>query len=315
MRRILIVAMLLSLLGLGVQQVWAQTAGASRYFPETGHWVTNEFLEKYESAANPSLIYGFPITEAFLDETSGRLVQYFQKARFEFHPEEPLPELKVKLSPLGEYLYQPGEPQPALVNRPACRDFSTGHRVCLAFLDFFEKYGGVAQFGYPISDREDQDGWIVQYFQYARFEWHPEFPKGQTVTLTQLGSRYFLENKEKPALLRPYTGENIPQLPILSIRAHAFVNTPVMPHQGEQTLFVIVQDQNLNPVPGATVSFILELPGGIEKNYSMSNTNAQGFTALSFPIKTEELGRAKITVTVAYKNIEGETRTAFQIWW
>ena len=97
--------LLVSVLGISRQQVLAQT-NVSRYFPETGHWVLNEFLFKYESIPNPTLLYGAPITEAFLD-SFGTKVQYFEKVRFELDPTLP-PNIQVKISPLGGYLYQEG---------------------------------------------------------------------------------------------------------------------------------------------------------------------------------------------------------------
>ena len=74
-----------------------------RYFEETGHRVTGEFLEFYRQVDNPLLVYGYPITDAYQDPTTRIIVQYFQKARFELHPESPQG-LRVQLSPLGEYM-------------------------------------------------------------------------------------------------------------------------------------------------------------------------------------------------------------------
>ena len=98
--------LVLASLGIAGQQVLAQ-AENTRHFPETGHYVTDEFLVMYESIPNPTLLYGFPITEAFVD-IFGTKVQYFEKVRFELDPSLPA-NIQVKLSPLGEYLYQEGE--------------------------------------------------------------------------------------------------------------------------------------------------------------------------------------------------------------
>jgi hypothetical protein len=116
------------------------------YFAETGHWVMGDFLKTYQNTPDPEKIYGFPITEAFQDQTIGFIVQYFQHARFERHPENP-PELRVIVSPLGEYLYSPEKPLPLPDNFPACQEFpETGFQVCYAFLDFFKENGGAAAF-------------------------------------------------------------------------------------------------------------------------------------------------------------------------
>src|SRR5205085_1113696 len=58
--------------------------------------------------------------------------------------------------------------------------------------------GGVELFGYPISEPLMQDGLKVQWFERARFEYHPELAsKGTPVLLTQLG-RVALEKSGAP---------------------------------------------------------------------------------------------------------------------
>jgi hypothetical protein len=303
-----------SILGISERQVLAQT-DVSRYFPETGHWVTNEFLYKYESIPNPTLLYGAPITESFLD-SFGTKVQYFEKVRFELDPTLP-PSIQVKISPLGEYLYQEGKKLGMTTNTPACRLFSeTGHSVCYAFLDFFDKNGGISQFGYPISGFEEHDGRYVQYFQKARFEWHPEKPPGQWVTLSNLGLRYFYYHGENLGELNPVLeDDNIPDNSILSLRTKAFVKSSVLSSGGTQTIYIIVQDQHYKPVPGAKVEFILTLPDGSTKEYRTNNTNIDGITMLDFSVGSDFRGITNIEVLSSYKELDGHTLTSFHLWW
>lgn len=63
----------------------------------------------------------------------------------------------------------------------------TGHTVRGPFLVFFDSHGGLDIFGYPITDQFVDNGRLVQYFQRARFEWHPENPEGFNVQLGLLG--------------------------------------------------------------------------------------------------------------------------------
>ncbi|MBI3974351.1 MAG: PQQ-binding-like beta-propeller repeat protein [Chloroflexi bacterium] len=53
--------------------------------------------------------------------------------------------------------------------------FETGHNVRGAFLDFFNRFGGLEQFGYPRTEELLEDGRTVQYFQRARFEYFPQY--------------------------------------------------------------------------------------------------------------------------------------------
>src|SRR6185369_5281438 len=67
-----------------------------------------------------------------------------------------------------------------------------------AFWDYWVANGQLAQQGYPVSEefveRSDTDGknYLVQYFERAVFEWHPEQkdPKYR-VLLSLLGTSYY----------------------------------------------------------------------------------------------------------------------------
>lgn len=72
----------------------------------------------------------------------------------------------------------------------------TGHSLDRLFLDLWRGSGGAATFGYPITAEIEQDnGHIIQYLQYARFEYWPEGDEnGNTVILGKIGEE-----------LRPFT--------------------------------------------------------------------------------------------------------------
>jgi hypothetical protein len=77
----------------------------------------------------------------------------------------------------------------------ACRKFdATGYSVCGRFLDYWMDHGGIVQQGYPISGEfaevSDLNGkpYVVQYFERAVFELHPENQPPYDVLLTQLGT-------------------------------------------------------------------------------------------------------------------------------
>src|SRR5437660_7405369 len=56
----------------------------------------------------------------------------------------------------------------------------TGHTLRGAFLDYWNRYGGLAQFGFPLTEEftetvgPDNRPVGVQYFERNRFEHHPE---------------------------------------------------------------------------------------------------------------------------------------------
>ena len=162
----------------------------SRHFPETGYTVIGGFLDFWESRGGLD-IFGYPISNEFRE--GNFTVQYFQRARFEWHPENP-PGYRVQLGLLGQQVYgriDPPVPDWTTPWHPSQRYFpKTGHVVSNAFLEFFDRHGSLDIFGYPISEARHEGNLIVQYFQRARMEWHPE-NNPHKVQLGLLGSQVY----------------------------------------------------------------------------------------------------------------------------
>ncbi|MCL4561826.1 MAG: hypothetical protein M1281_14615 [Chloroflexi bacterium] len=287
----------------------------SLYFPETGHWVSGEFLQYYNAAKQPFLLFGYPITDAYQDPLTGLTVQYFQRVRFELHIEAAAG-ARVQLSNLGELLYQPGTPVDIPLEAPACRFFSQQkHYVCYAFLSFFDQNGGVNQFGNPLSDFEKQDNLYVQYFEKARFEWHPEASSGQWVVLSDLGKVYFDKLVGDPALLEPSPSNNTDQ-PTIQLQARAFVARAVISPNTTQVLFVVVQDQYLRPVSQANVAVTVHLPVGGEERYRLQLTNKDGISRFELPVGIQPYDQiVELDVEVSQGGLEASASTWFRIWW
>jgi len=286
-----------------------------QYIHETGHWISGEFLKYYQNSPNALLLLGYPITDAFEDELTKTQIQYFQKARLELHMEA-ADGKRIKKTPLGEYIYESGNIFAFPTDTAACRYFDqTDHTVCYEFLNFFDAYGGIEEFGYPISDLEIFGNYFVQYFQNTRMEWHPELPPGERVVLANLGRVYFDKRGENIRLLPPSDGINLPQS-ILCLQTRAFVSQVIVPQSFDQTLYVIVRDQKLKPVSHAPVSATVILPSGEEKAYLLNPTDASGITQLTFSLKDQPPGEViDIRVISTYGDIESENHTWFRVWW
>ncbi len=87
-----------------------------RYFPETGFGVGGLFLQYWEENGGLQS-FGYPISAEFDEvQPDGRAfrVQYFERARFELHPEAAGTPYVVQLGLLGSALYF-GEPRPQTV--------------------------------------------------------------------------------------------------------------------------------------------------------------------------------------------------------
>jgi hypothetical protein len=170
-------------------------AADERCFAETGFCLQGRFLEYWEAGGGLA-IYGFPISAELWEDK--RLVQYFERNRFEFHPENARP-FDVLLGLLGvERLRADGRDHQSDASGRAlqdCRFFpETGHSLCGRFREYWEQNGGLALFGYPITEPAEElsetDGqvYLVQYFERNRFEFHPENARPFDVLLGLLGS-------------------------------------------------------------------------------------------------------------------------------
>jgi hypothetical protein len=167
------------------------------YFHETGHNLSNVFRNYWDNNGGLAL-FGYPISEEL--QENGLTVQYFERARFEYHPENSGTGNDVQLGLLGmeatagrkEAGEPPFQPVPAIPNTDNQVYFSqTGHSVKGGFKARWEALGGVSRFGYPISEEFPEvsplDGkvYVVQYFERIRFEFHPE--KANSPDAYQLG--------------------------------------------------------------------------------------------------------------------------------
>lgn len=187
--------------------------GGSIFFPETGHNMPPVFRRYWEE--NGGLYrFGYARTEPFYESstTDGKvyLVQYFERARFEYNPELAGTKYEVQTGLLGsqlttnrrankEFLFNP-VPDPKNPDQFFFR--VTGHTLKGVFLDYWIKNGGINVFGNPISeeleDTNPDDGktYVMQYFERARFEYHQE-SKGTPyeVMLGLLGNAALREKK------------------------------------------------------------------------------------------------------------------------
>ncbi|MBN1992149.1 MAG: hypothetical protein JW953_05555 [Anaerolineae bacterium] len=158
----------------------------SRYFPETGHTVQGDFLRFFDVYGGINS-FGLPLTEEFL--VDGWRVQYFEKGRLEYHPENE-PDYRVVVGWLGDLLRRRTPPLPPshlpATNDPYRRYFpETGHTLSGDFLTYFDTHGGSVRFGQPISEPFLEQGRIAQDLQSARFFWTPE--TAPPVTLEDIG--------------------------------------------------------------------------------------------------------------------------------
>jgi hypothetical protein len=204
-------------------------------------------------------------------------------------------------------------------NTPACRVFtSTDGRfnVCYAFLAFFDAHGGLALFGNPISDFVIEGDLYVQYFERARFEWHPEMSPDQWVKLADIGRIQFDQSGRSPILKEPNRAEFKGSVEIVKLQAHAFVNKAVVKANSIQTLYVVVQDQSYQPISGASALARLKLPSGDEQPIILPPSDEYGISQVQLDVGQQSANQiVQIKVEVTYSSFTANTSAWYRIWW
>lgn len=184
-----------------------------RNVPGIGSCISGRFYQYWRQNGGLA-IFGYPLTSEFQQTTpEGTFsVQYFERQRFEYHPEKPRP-YDVLLGRLGdEILQRQGrdwrlDPVPPSIPGDVCRRFEvTRHIVCGDFLPYWfnnalrldsnprPSYAeSLALWGLPLMEQRTErnmDGFNVatQWFERARFEYYPDNPTNYQVLIGRLGA-------------------------------------------------------------------------------------------------------------------------------
>lgn len=197
-----------------------------RYFPETGHNLCGPFLQYWDRFGG-LLMFGYPLTEEYFAAElgdaahNGVMTQWFERARFEHHRGE-IPQrfdvlqghlareilaMLTSGSPppigqgsgsgwVGEGHRMPSAPPQSAIDpaapRPGCRFFpETRHNLCGNALRYWEAFGGLLMFGYPLTEEyfapelghPGHEGLMTQWFERGRLEAHPDEVPGRFDTL------------------------------------------------------------------------------------------------------------------------------------
>jgi hypothetical protein len=179
----------------------ASAADGQQCFTETGKCV-NPLFSRYWQDHGGLAVNGYPISDELvqnLENGQPYTVQYFERARYEYHPEN-ADANRVLLGQFGRQLH-PADP-PVAQQSGATFFAETGHNVSGDFLGYWQANGGLAQFGYPLSEvisekLEDGNTYQVQYFERARFEAHPENAAPYNVLLGLFGRNIYASTQNQ----------------------------------------------------------------------------------------------------------------------
>ncbi|MCA9979800.1 MAG: hypothetical protein KDD89_03185 [Anaerolineales bacterium] len=273
----------------------------------TGLCVAEVFQPFYQEYGGER-IFGQPHREAYTNQETGRIIQYFDNVRLEYDRQQD----RVIVTDLGAWALEPlRRDRPDIIpsNNPAIED---------AFGDFYATYNGPVILGAPLTNQIEEGQLRVQYFERGRLEWHPEAQVGRQVQLTQLGQSHFM-------LEQPNPGFDIVAMPdarAQSADVTAAVSAPILYRGDTQILYVIAEDAN-NGIPLSDLVVTLHMTfsdGTPTQTQTITQpTNSLGLTQTQLDLPELTAGtEVQVLVEVAYPdevNTIGETITTFQTWW
>jgi len=180
----------------------ARAVDNSRFFPETEHTVTGKFLDYWNNNGGLAA-FGYPITEAGseIDSETDKIyyTQWFERNNFQLHLESAGTKYEVQLGLLSKRLTENRpENDPAFQSGAAKAGYfyfaQTQHYVSQLFYLYWQNNGSLDRLGYPISEEQQETDpttgkvFLIQWFERARFEYHPENAGSYRVELGLLGS-------------------------------------------------------------------------------------------------------------------------------
>lgn len=322
---------------LALQWFWAVVPASAKdiCFPndKTPHCLTDPFSDYWDN--NGGLpVFGYPITPTSRERNrdTGQVyrTQWMERNRFEFHPENTGTPYEILLGLLGkDRLAQLGrgiEPPESGAKRGCLWFKETGHNVCdqgngIGFKTYWETHGlaiegldsyarSLQLFGLPLTEprmetNSSGDTVLTQWFERARFEWHPNNPNEYKVLLGLLGKevRSGQTPLPPPSTTPPVTGTCTTNAPAPASNGQAWVVYPSIASNGQQIVCarLLVNNQAQNAV---MTTFEVVSPNGTKSYIAL--TDNSGVALLEFRIGSHP---ANTTIRINVTFSTGQTAT------
>ena len=325
MRRL--VPLLISVMLIGLFAAPAQAA-SDYCFPQVPDCISGRFASYWRDGGGLA-IFGLPLSPSQKEEVGDQSyrVQYFERARFELHSDLARP-YDVLLGRIGvDRLAARGLDWATFPKGdPAAAHFfsETGHAIAPQFWGFWSTHGlefdgnkraisipeAVALFGFPVSEAQMENGedgnmYLTQWFERARFEYHPQNQPPYDVLLGRLGADLVAQ---QAIISPPPPPQGLPGIPT-PIGA-CIANAPIAA-EGAQAWMTVPEPTTIDQfdsicarliVNGAVVSGADVVAVAHYHNKSISSgkvsTGQDGVAEIGFKIGDEHLALRRRTVIV-----------------
>lgn len=259
------------------------------YYQQTGHIVREPFLSAFAEWGGNDM-FGYPLTDAYR-EPDGALVQTFERAQMT------LTVRGVELAPVGTTL-RLGAPDADIPIDPA-------------LWRFYLTQGGAGFFGYPLAPAHEEHGTLVQDFERVRLV---RMPDGG-VRLANLGAIYLAAHPAPAPTGQAAMRVLSAPTPPATIRPSASVERPTVGQGDPQTIYLLIQDGQGQPVEGAQALAVLRFDDRAAE-VTLPATDSRGLTRTSFVVPPAAPGsRVIVEVHILAGEIVTTIETAYFQWW
>jgi hypothetical protein len=315
----------------------APAAAAPKFcFPQVPDCITFRFAQFWRD--NGGLpVFGLPLAPDHNETINGQKykVQYFERFRFEYHKGDPKP-YDVLLGRIGvDQLTQQGRDWQSFPKAdPKTPHYfaETGHAIGAQFWGFWASNGlefdgnkkgksaaeSLALFGFPISEPQMEPGadgqmYLTQWFERARFEYHPENKAPYDVLLGRLGADALAALPQQQPPPRPTPAPELAigcpeNAPPPAEGPQAWVANPQPQAPGIINTLCARLTIGGMPVANATVTAVAHFNYG-DLKIGPATTGSDGQARSDFNIDKVR-NRFIVAVEVEFKTADGQTYTA-----
>jgi hypothetical protein len=332
MRRVILLLCLLPLLAyaLPVAPAGAQTGLC---FQEVPDCITSTRFARFWSDYGGLPVFGLPLTDDHNEMVGDAKlkVQYFERFRFEEHKGNPRP-YNVLLGRIGvdRLAAQGRDWQTFPKAAPSAPHYfaETGHAIAPQFWGFWSRNGlefdgnknakspaeSLALFGFPVSEAQMEQGsdgqmYLTQWFERARFEFHPENQAPYDVLLGRLGADALAAVPPKQPKPEPALAIGCPENALAPAEgAQAWVANPQPQAPGTINTLCTRLTIGGAPVADAQVTAVAHFNYG-DLKIGPGVTGADGQVQIDFNIDKAR-NRFVVAIDVEFKTAGGQTYNA-----
>jgi hypothetical protein len=301
-------------------------------FKEVPDCITSTRFARFWTDYGGLQVFGLPLTDDHY-ETVGdqRLkVQYFERFRFEEHKGNERP-YNVLLGRIGvDRLAAQGrdwQTFPKADPRTPHYFAATGHAIAPQFWGFWSRNGlefegnkntktpaeSLALFGYPVSEAQMEQGsdgqmYLTQWFERARFEYHPENKAPFDVLLGRLGAAALADAPQRKPKSDPALAIGCPEnAPAPAEGAQAWVANPQPQAPGSINTLCARLTLGGAPVADAQVAAVAHFNYG-DLKIGPATTGADGQAQIDFNIDKAR-NRTVVPIDVTFTAADGQMYT------